>query len=148
MIQGKAALLVLLLLLTGVSHGAIYRWTDDNGVTHYGENPPPEVDAQRIDAASGAEPDDSEDDNAGNTDPSGQDGDHSAADETASSGGGGDSETQSMEEFCAEMEEELELLDSERELRVETGDGQVKPLEGEEREQRRQALEAQIEQNC
>lgn len=148
MIQGKTALLVLLLLLTGVSHGAIYRWTDDNGITHYGENPPPEVEAERVDAASGADSSDSEDDDPGNGDPSGQDGDDEAAQERASSDEDADSETQSMEEFCAEMEEELELLQSERELRVETGDGQVKPLEGEEREQRREALEAQIEQNC
>jgi len=148
MVKGKTAALVLLLLLTGVSHGAIYRWTDDNGVTHYGENPPPGVEAQQVDAA--AEPantatDASDTDRANDSDGNGGD---AAAEDTTSSGEDGDSETQTMAEFCAEMEEELELLESERELRVETGDGQVKPLEGEEREQRREALQAQIEANC
>ena len=40
--------IVFLLLLAGIGHAEIFRWTDAEGVTHFGDRPPPSVSAKHV----------------------------------------------------------------------------------------------------
>ena len=41
--------LLLLLAACGLADGAMYKWVDAKGVTHYSEDPPPDGKAQKVD---------------------------------------------------------------------------------------------------
>lgn len=124
------------LLVLAPAHAEVYRWVDDDGVTHYSAYPPPDSDAELIDMESGiaAEP---EPPPAADDDP-----------DESTQADAGDDEPRTVEEFCERVREQLAIVESDREVRVETAGGELEPLQGEAREQRREALRQQIAQHC
>lgn len=46
-----AVLIVMLALAPNIGAAAVYKWLDNNGVTHYGSEPPVGVDSQKLHAA-------------------------------------------------------------------------------------------------
>lgn len=135
--MARITCLLLLLVIAPTLHADIWRWVDEDGVTQYAQNPPPGVDAERVQPGMGIAPD---------PDPAATTADAEGADDAATAEA--NDEPRTMEEFCATIEEQLALLDSGQDVRVEGEDGQLQPLEGEARERRRAALQQQFDRHC
>lgn len=123
----------LALVLALPAHADVYRWVDEDGVTQYSEHPPPDTDAERVDTTAGI---------AEDPEPPAAPDDDTAADDAE------DDEPQTVEEFCDQVREQLEIVESDDDVRVETEGGELEPLEGDELEARRDALREQLEQHC
>jgi len=134
------AIALAMLLATTAGFADIYRWVDEDGVTQYGDYPPAGVEAKRIDADAGiADPVEQADDDVAD--------ERSGADE-ASEQAAADDGPRTVEEFCSRVRDQLELVESDRDVRIETEGGELEPLEGERRAERREALRAQLAQAC
>ena len=119
----------------------IYKWIDDDGVTHYTQHPPPEGEAVVMDPDTGTStrpPKPSRPATGG--------GAEADDDEETAAGGSGDPET--IEEYCAQIRERVQLLAGDEPVRLKRDDGTLQTLEGEAREARRTELEAQIAEHC
>lgn len=127
---------LLALLLATPAAAEVYKWVDEQGVTHYSQQPPPGAEAQVIDPNI-ARPSD-----AG----SGEGGSGSAGDGTGEGGKGEDS--QSLADFCKQLREQAQLLASGRPVKVKQSDDTVATLEGDARQQRLKELQSQIQQHC
>lgn len=133
-------LLALPLVLTAAEAARTYKWVDEDGVTHYTQYPPPDKEAQIIEPDIGV-PSGADGNEAGD----GGDGGQQSAD---ASGGEGDGGPKTMDEFCAQLRDQLKLLNSGKAVRVKNEDGTLTPLEGDARAARRADIAAQINQNC
>jgi len=135
------ALVLAPLLVPGAHATRTYKWVDDDGVTHYSQHPPPDREAKVIEP-NVALPSDAEASNgkAGANDSEG--GRETAADET-----GGD-EPGDMEAYCTQLRDQLQILNSSRDVQVQNDDGTLTPLEGDARAARRADVAARISQNC
>ncbi|MCC5811579.1 MAG: DUF4124 domain-containing protein [Ectothiorhodospiraceae bacterium] len=135
-----AALAMSAAVVVGTASAAnIYRWTGEDGTTHYGSNPPPDVEAERIRGASPP--------------PSGSAGDAGTQQRDASTGSvsrqeeraDASSGEQELEQECARARQNLEILEDPAVRRVRTDGGEVQPLTEERRqemiEKNRQFLE-------
>lgn len=135
-IARTTALVIALVFAAPVAAAQVYKWVDEDGVTHYTQQPPPGGEAQVIDPnvaqPTSAAPTASGEDTAG-------------GDAGESSGDDGDS--QSMAEFCNQLRDEAQLLASDRPVKVQSGDS-VTDLTGEARQQRLASTRSQIEQYC
>lgn len=138
-IARTTALAIALVIAAPVAAAQVYKWVDEDGVTHYTQQPPPGGEAQVIDpdvAQPTAAP------------PAGGSGDEAAATGDASGeSSGDDGDTQSMAEFCSQLRDEAQLLASDRPVKVQSGDS-VTDLSGDARQQRLQETRGQIEQYC
>lgn len=132
-----APIILLLVLAAPGLQADVYRWVDEDGVTQYSDYPPPEMESTRIDPTAGIASD--PEPPARNNDAASGDGD-----------GNGDEDDgpATVEEFCEETREELEMVQSDRDIRIKSEDGQLEPLEGEAREQRGAALQRQVDEHC
>lgn len=47
------ALLLMLLLVAGTAHAAVYKWTDEHGNVHFSDTPPPKAAREKVDVRTG-----------------------------------------------------------------------------------------------
>ncbi len=125
-------LLIAVPIVVGEAHADVYKWTDEDGVTHYTQQPPPEGD----DEATVIDP------NIGSPD-----GGQSQAAASNADGQGGE-DTQNVEQFCKDLQEDIEKLKSDRPVKLRTGDDQLKELQGEERQSQLNRMQKQYEEQC
>ena len=139
------AMSILLAGASAASAGSMYRWVDDQGNVHYGQNPPTDVESEEIRAHSPApggqerRPEQPTMDDDDEEAPGADAGEDQAATEDADADPG--------EEYCDQHRQNLEALEHRtmvRETDPETGEERV--LDEDEREARiqetREALEA------
>ncbi|SEO60104.1 DUF4124 domain-containing protein [Aquisalimonas asiatica] len=135
----------LALLVATTASAGIYQWTDDDGHVHFGENPPPEVDAERLDGAPGpaSQPEEpATDDDQADSGPS----DEPAVEEES----GADEEQPEgvLAEACEDARHNAEVYADESVRRVQTEDGDVQILEPEEREARLDEAQTFLDEHC
>jgi hypothetical protein len=131
------ALLALLMAAAG-AQSEIYKWVDEDGVTHYSQQPPPGGEARVIQPGISAPPEPPSGDGDGNAGANGGSG----------TAGGEGRQTQSMADFCKELREQAQLLASDREVKVKQSQDTLVTLDAEARQQRLQDLQGQIQQHC
>lgn len=141
------ALLVLAMLLAAAppaqAQTRIYKWVDDDGVTHYTQQPPPEGEAVELDPETGT--------GSGRPAPpsaDGGDGDDDGGGEDDARAAAGDGDTQSVEEYCAQLRERVETLAGDEPVRLRRDDDTIETLDAEARQARRTELEGQIAEHC
>lgn len=127
---------LLAILLATPALAQVYKWVDEDGVTHYSQQPPPGGEAQVIN------PDISLPDEP----PPGASGNGGEGGSSASEGGGG--ESRSIAEFCKELRDQAQLLASDRPVRVKQDEDTVTTLEGDARQQRLSEVQSQIQEHC
>jgi len=126
-----------LLCFATAADAEVYKWTDEDGVTHYTEQPPPDrgeasvLDPQ-VDAPSSQGPE--------------QQGTEHTAEPDEAAGEGED--TQSVEAFCKELRQNIETLKGDGPVKVRTGDDTLKTLDGEARQARLERAQSQLESQC
>lgn len=115
----------------------VYKWVDEDGVTHYSQQPPPEGTPTVITPDTGApssaegEPD---------ADASGQD--ESADNED------GDGEQETIADFCKDLREKEKVLESDRPIRIKAEDGTLTDLDEEGRAQQLERIQGQLRDHC
>lgn len=126
----------------------IYRWTDDDGQVHFGENPPMGVDAEPVESRSQPAPPESEQaPETGETD----DADEATAPDEADQAAqqeDDDAVDPAMAEMCDDVRQNAEVYADESVRRVQREDGEVEVLTPEEREDRLQEAEAFLDEHC
>lgn len=135
----RTTALAVALLVCAPASAQVYKWVDEEGVTHYTQQPPPGGKAQIINP-NVASPEVPAAASSGANQGSGSGGDSGQA-------GGGNGGQQSMAEFCKQLREEAQLLASDRQVKVRSGDS-VTDLTGDARQQRLQSTRSQIQQYC
>ena len=125
----------------------IYRWTDDDGQVHFGQNPPMGVDAEPVESRSQPAPADSE--------PSPDTGQTDEEDATPPDGAeepaqqeDDDAVDPAMAEMCDDIQQNAEIYADESVRRVQREDGEVEILTPEEREERLGEAEAFLDEHC
>ena len=136
---------MLLLAAPPLAAAQYYKWVDEDGVTHYTQNPPPESANATIEADAATLPASTPDAPPADAGGDGASGD----DESEQAGEEGDDEgPKTVAQFCERMRAEEQKLASDRPVRTKQADGSLKPLEGEARQQRLQQVRGQIQQHC
>lgn len=141
MIRLPLLFVLLMLLATAASaqgETRIYKWVDEDGVTHYTQQPPPEGEAVVVDPDTGtgsrarpSPPAESAGDNRG------------GGDEAAASA----SDTETIEDYCERLRERVALLAGDEPVRLREDDTIV-TLDDDARAERRGRLESQIAEHC
>jgi len=127
----------------------VYRWTDADGIVHYGSAPPPGAEAERIDLTT---PD------PGPSAPTGEgasatDGGESAAADATTDDATAEPAAAQPQPLTAEQCEQLEhnrmLLESQPGgLLIEGEDGEPRRMPNDERERRLEETEAMLDEHC
>jgi hypothetical protein len=126
---------LMVTLCQGVAAAKVYTWTDEKGVTHYGEHPPQGATAKKINARTG----------------------HSEPTPTETPATPEKSPTPSAEqapqstkdpERCEIAKKNLETLKSNARVRVPDGNGNTRFLLDEERQSKVDETEKVIEESC
>lgn len=124
-----------LALAIGEAHATrTYKWVDEDGVTHYSQQPPPDGEAEIVEPSIGV-PSNGGDGGADTVE---------AGEET----GNGDEGPESMEAFCKQLQEQEQMLAGDQDVRVRQEDGSLEPLEGDDRAARRAEIQQQLDQHC
>lgn len=134
-----AALLAAVTLLPVAHAGqSVYKWVDDEGVTHYTQQPPSNRDAQLVtpNTAIGPKQD------SGQSSPGAQQSDASNGDSDA-----GDA-PQNMTEFCNQVRERISMLEAEGPVSVRQSDDSLERLSDEERARQLEQGRRQLQEHC
>ena len=126
----------------------IYKWVDEEGVTHYSQQPPPSGDADRIGVDT--PPEEEIERERREMEKTGerleaQREERRAAEQQAQENA---AEREQREQRCAELRSSLKKLTENRRLLVPDGEGNVRRLPEEERQQRVAERRRQIEEEC
>lgn len=126
----------------------IYKWVDEDGVTHYSQQPPPSGDAARVGVDK--RPDEEVERERQEMQETGeqleaQREERREADQQARKEAG---EREEREQRCADLRSSLKKLTENRRLLVPDGDGDVRRLPEEERQERVAERRRQIEEEC
>lgn len=127
------AVAALLSMVPAAGMAEVYKWVDDDGVTHYSQQPPPEgtptVITPDTDAPSSAE---------GEPDADGQ----------GESADNEDGEQETVADFCKDLREKEKVLEGDRPIRVKAEDGTLTDLDDEGRAQRLERIQGQLREHC
>lgn len=137
-----AALLAAAILMPAAQASeSVYKWVDDEGVTHYSHQPPANRDAQLItpDGTIGPAP---------ASEPSSQGSQQGDAASGEDEDEGGNEGPQNMTEFCNQVRERISTLDGEGPVSVRQPDDSLEQLSDEERAQRLEQARSQLQQHC
>lgn len=122
----------------------IYKWQDADGQVHFGEHPPPGVDAERIDARG-----------MGPATPPEDEGTTEADDQPDEQAGDPEAETvedqdreEALAEACEDVRQNVEILSDESLRRIQENGGDAQILSPEEREERLAEAQAFLEEHC
>lgn len=141
--------LLLGLVFSVPAHAAeIYKWIDEDGVTHYGQEPPPSADAKRVGVDS--PPDEEVERERQEMEDTGEEleANREARREAEREERRSAEEREQRERRCADLRESLKKLTENRRLLVPDGEGDVRRLPEEERQERVAERRRQIEENC
>ncbi len=137
------AVAALLSLIPALGMAEVYKWVDEDGVTHYSQQPPPEgtptVITPTADAPSSAEGEPDADADA-EADADGQDGNADNED--------GDDEQETVADFCKDLREKEKVLEGDRPIRIKAEDGTLTDLDDEGRAQRLERIQGQLRDHC
>lgn len=137
-----AALTTAMALAPAAIGQPVYKWVDDNGVTHYAQQPPAHGEAQLIDPADSPRPP---------AEPQSDD-DTAAADDASTDAASDDSDDSelpsNMSEYCQQMRERAETLAGDAPLQIRQDDGNLQKLSDEQRAERLEQTRSQIDQHC
>ncbi|MDX1610232.1 MAG: DUF4124 domain-containing protein [Halofilum sp. (in: g-proteobacteria)] len=133
-----AVVLVALALCAAPVHATrTYKWVDEDGVTHYTQHPPPQGEAQIIEPSIGVPTGTTEGNDTAGAEP---DTDTAEAED--------DEGPQTMEAYCRQLREQVELLASDSEVRIRQDDGTLAPLSGDARTRKRAEIAQRIDRDC
>lgn len=137
-----------LMLCAPLQAGEIYKWVDEEGVTHYSQQPPPSGEAARVGVD--RPPDEEIERERREMQETGErlearreerrEAEQQAQEKAA--------EREQREQRCADLRSTLKKLTENRRLLVPDGDGDVRRLPEEERQQRVAERRRQIEEEC
>lgn len=141
-------LAVFLLAATGPAAAAeVYRWVDDEGVTHYSATPPPDRDADRVEA-SNPPADDPEARREAIEDLSGSTRTYIYKKRLERQTRAEEKEWQrERKEFCSQLRDKRQLLATSPQVLDRSEEG-ARVMSQQEREQKLQAFERQIAEHC
>jgi hypothetical protein len=132
------AVAALLSMAPTAGMAEVYKWVDDDGVTHYSQQPPPEgtptVITPTADAPSSAE--------------SAPDADAAEQDDGSADTEEGDGEQETIADFCEELREREKVLEDDRPIRMKAEDGTLTDLDDEGRAQRLERVQNQLQEHC
>lgn len=136
------------LLVAPLQADEIYKWVDEDGVTHYSQEPPPSGDATPVGVD--APPDEEVERERREMEETGerleaQREERREAEEQAQKDAG---EREQREQRCADMRSSLKKLTENRRLLVPDGEGDVRRMPEEERQERVAERRRQIEEKC
>lgn len=141
-----------LLLGTGlagpIAAAEIYKWVDEDGVTHYTQEPPPSSDASRVDVTQRDQAEvkrEQQEMERTEADLEAAREQRRASEKKAKQA---EQEQARREKRCAQLRENVEKLATRRRLLVPDGEGDVRRLSEEERKQRLAERRAEIEAHC
>lgn len=123
---GATLAMATLLVIGTASAAGIYRWTGEDGTTHYGSSPPPDANAERIRGAAPA-PGGSPDTPQTQREDSQRDNEQRRGEARA------EEASTARERECSRVRQNLELLEDPSVRRVRTDGGQVEVLTEERR---------------
>lgn len=141
--------LVLWLVLSAPAHAAeIYKWMGEDGVTHYGQEPPPAVDATRVGVD--APPDEELERERREMEATGAEleADREARQQAEQEARAQAGDREQREQRCADLRATLKKLTENRRLLVPDGEGGVRRLPEEERQERVAERQRQIQEYC
>jgi len=127
----------LLSLIPAIAMGEVYKWIDEDGVTHYSQQPPPSGTPTVI-TPDAPPPDETADGQSDNGE--GQEGE---ADNES-----GDGEQETIAEFCKELRDKENVLQGDRPIRIKAEDGTLTDLDDEGRAQRLERIQGQLRDHC
>ncbi len=130
------AVAALLALIPVAGMADVYKWIDEDGVTHYSQQPPP-AGTPTVITPDAASPADTAEDQGGDGD--GQDG---GANEN------GDGEQETIADLCKELRERKDILQSDRPIRIKAEDGTLTDLDDEGRAQQLERVQTQLQDHC
>lgn len=129
------AALLSMVPLAGMAE--VYKWVDDDGVTHYSQQPPPEGTPTVITPDTGA-PSSAEGEADADTD----------AQDASADNEDGDGEQETIADFCKDLREKEQVLEGDRPIRVKAEDGTLTDLDEEGRAQRLERVQGQLQDHC
>lgn len=132
-----AIMLLAGLLAAGATAAKVYKWVDDEGVTHYSQQPPPGGEAQVIDPEVSRPPEGSADEASA-----------SGSEASGATSDDAEGETQSLADFCQQLRDQAQLLASDRPVKIKQSEDTLVTLEGERRQRRLEDVKSQIQQHC
>lgn len=132
------AVAALLSMAPAAGMAEVYKWVDDDGVTHYSQQPPPggtpTVITPTADAPSSAE--------------NGPEADAAEQDDGSADTEDGDGEQETIADFCEELREREKVLEGDRPIRMKAEDGTLTDLDDEGRAQRLERVQSQLQDHC
>lgn len=149
MIAKTLFMVMLGLALAAPATADIYRWTDADGQVHFGENPPMDADAERVDSARPAPAPantESADDEAETE--ADADAEAEAADSEQAAGNDEAADDPELAEMCDNVRQNAEVYADESVRRVRRDNGEVEILTPDEREQRLDEAETFLAEHC
>lgn len=142
---------VLGLLLAGPTMAQIYQWTDDDGQMHFGENPPANVDAQRVEGPAHPRPADGDDEDGAEAHPEAAEDTEEPVEQQEEPDAASDDDAEMDEmlaEACEDMRHNADVYGDESVRRVQDPDGEVSIITPEEREERLDEAETFLDEHC
>ncbi|XKH00096.1 DUF4124 domain-containing protein [Marinobacter nauticus] len=144
----KILMLALMMCATpGLATGAsVYKWTDENGVTHFGDRQPTGGNAEQVKVrpSKGSGSNRQSPQERVNAMEEQEQQDQQRRNETAVQ----EAQRKQREANCATARSNLEIIRSNARIRTEGEDGEIRYLTPEEIEERRQQFEKIAEENC
>ncbi len=126
----------------------IYKWVDEEGVTHYSQQPPPSGDATRVGVDTPSEEEVQRERQEMEEIGERLEAQREERRETEEQAREDASEREQREQRCADLRSSLEKLTENRRLLVPDGEGGVRRLPEEERRERVAERRRQIEEEC
>lgn len=133
------AIAVLLSITASAGAAQVYKWIDEDGVTHYSQQPPPSGTPTVI-TPDTAPPDETAGGQSANAE--GQDG------EANNENGDGNDGQETIAGFCKELRDKEKILQSDRPIRIKAEDGTLTNLDDEGRAQRLEQIQSQLRDHC
>lgn len=137
-----------LVLAVPLQADEIYKWVDEDGVTHYSQQPPPSGDAARVGVDTPPEEEVQRERQEMEETGERLEAQREERRETEEQAREDASEREQREQRCADLRSSLEKLTENRRLLVPDGEGGVRRLPEEERQERVTERRRQIEEEC
>ena len=126
----------------------IYKWVDEEGVTHYTQQPPPASQASRVDVTGPGEAEIEREQRAMEQTAAELEAAREQRRESAREEARAERQEARRAQQCAQLRENIETLADRRRLRVRDGEGRVRRLSEEERRQRLAERRAELDEHC
>lgn len=123
-------------LAADTTKAKVYTWTDDKGVIHYGERPPKDVNAKLVKTRTG------------HSDPAPAYIPSAPVQQEEQAAAPDEAQRAQNEENCELIRRNLTMLNSAARMKTPDGNGNLRYMTEEEKEQKRQEMQRLLEENC